>query len=92
MARGISNWVYKDVKKFLSYHGYQHFKMTEGSHEQWLSPCESFIVDVNRTKGSYPERTLESMIQDCEPRLDKKHWKKWAQNEKKCCGGLKIKE
>ena len=87
MPRGISNWTYKDVKKFLKYHNFSFFKEGEGSHEQWLSRDEKYIVDVNFITGSksYPDRTLETMISNSGPELDKKHWKKWSNTGGHCC-------
>lgn len=86
MPRGISNWSYKDVKRFLELHDYAFHKDVDGSHEYWISPSKLCIVDVNfHGAKSYPERTLESMIRDSEKcGLDKKHWKRWA-NGQSCC-------
>ena len=88
MPNGLSNWTYKDVKEFLTKHSFSLYKTLPGSHEQWLSQDEKSIVDVNFITGSesYPERTLESMIRDILPsRLDKKHWREWAETGGHCC-------
>lgn len=76
MPKGLSNWKYKDVTKFLKDHGFSFYKQKEGSHEAWIDQ-NGQVVEVNYTKGSYPERTLETMIR--QSGIPKKDWRKWAE-------------
>lgn len=89
MAKGISNWSHDDVVEFLKYHKFFFGNELGGSHYTWISENRKFIVDVNRTKSSYPELTILTMIANSG--LDKEHWRKWTtlnKNLKKklvCC-------
>lgn len=89
MPRGISGWTTDDLYLFLKAHDFSFYKTLNGSHESWISRDSLFVIEVNITHGTYPERTLETMISNSG--LDKEHWKKWItqspQGKKKasCC-------
>ena len=74
--RGLNNWTYKNVTKFLKEHGFALVEQKRGSHENWLSEDKKYIVDVNFRRDEFPIRTLTSMIEDSG--IDKKEWRKWA--------------
>lgn len=78
MARGISNWTYKEVIEFLKENGFSYLESRKGSHEAWLCVKTNAIVEVNfhGNNHTYPERTLETMIRQSQ--IDKKTWRKWA--------------
>jgi len=78
MPKGLNNWGYKDVIRFLREKNFTFYKPLPGSHEQWISSDRRFIVDIDFKKGghSYPPRTLESMIRDSG--IPKKEWRDWA--------------
>ncbi len=80
MPRGLSNWTYKDVCKFLKFYGFEFGTFLEGSHESWYHPAKEAVVEVNRTKGSYPELTLLTMIR--QSNMDRKIWRDWAHGKK----------
>lgn len=78
MARGLRNWNYKDVIKFLKRNDFRFYKEKMGSHEAWIRTNESgtpFIVEVNKLRGgkTYPPRTLETMIR--QSGITKKKWR-----------------
>ena len=76
MPRGLNNWTYKDVCAFLKEHGFSFSTYLGGSHESWLNTETVAVVEVNRTKSSYPPRTLETMIR--QSKLGKDVWRDWA--------------
>ncbi|OGZ06836.1 MAG: hypothetical protein A3D65_06770 [Candidatus Lloydbacteria bacterium RIFCSPHIGHO2_02_FULL_50_13] len=76
MPRGLHNWAYKDVCSFLKEHSFGFNTYLEGSHESWLNKETSSVVEVNKTKSSYPPRTLETMIR--QSKLSKDVWRTWA--------------
>ena len=89
MAKGISGWTVDDLKSFLKAHEFSFSQELGGSHESWISKDSKYVIEVNITKATYPERTLETMISNSG--LEKKHWKLWttlgSANKKKaaCC-------
>jgi len=87
VPNGLFNWSYRDVTDFLKSHSFEFHKEVAGSHEHWIDKEKKYIVDVNfiQRSESYPPRTLETMIRNTTPLLDKKHWKKWAKNRGNCC-------
>lgn len=93
MAKGISGWSTDDLKDFLRCHHFSFHKPLGGSHESWVSQDSLFVVEANITHGTYPERTLETMIVNSG--IDKKHWKLWttlsSRDKKKatCCKKMK---
>ncbi len=76
MPRGLHNWAYKDVCTFLKEYGFEFNTYLFGSHESWLNKETSAVVEVNRTKSSYPTLTLETMIR--QSKLGKDIWREWA--------------
>ena len=77
MARGLSNWSYKDVTAFLKEHGFEFLEYRKGSHEAWLNRETSAVVEINvHGTKSFVERTLETMIR--QSKIDKKVWRKWT--------------
>ena len=77
MPNGLKNWTYKDLTKFLKDNGFVFSHQKDGSHEAYIAETDKIIrvVDVNKTKKSYPLRTLETMIR--QSGLDKKAWREW---------------
>jgi hypothetical protein len=80
MTRRLYNWTYRDVTEFLKEDGFSFFKELEGSHEAWIKLGEDnapdWIVEVNFTHGSYPPRTLKTMI--LKSGIAQNEWIKWA--------------
>jgi len=82
MTRRLYNWSYRDVTEFLKENGFSFFKELEGSHEAWIKHGEDNvpdrIVEVNFTHGSYPPRTLKTMIR--QSGIVQDEWIKWAKS------------
>jgi predicted RNA binding protein YcfA (HicA-like mRNA interferase family) len=76
MPNGLNNWTYKDITRFLKESGFVLHHEKAGSHEAWANEKTSAVVEVNFTSGSYPIRTLETMIR--QSKIDKKEWRKWS--------------
>ena len=76
MPKGLNNWTYRDVTRFLKESGFAFHEEKAGSHEAWANEETTAVVEVNFTHGSYPVRTLETMIR--QSKMDKKDWRKWA--------------
>lgn len=78
MPNGLRNWSYKDVIKFLKQDGFEFCHEKAGSHEAWKKVTDEgeWVVEINKTKSSYPIRTLETMIR--QSGLSKKDWKEGA--------------
>ena len=76
MPRGLMNWAYKDVCSFLKYYGFEFGLYLGGSHESWINKKIGSVVEVNKTKSSYPPRTLETMIR--QSKIIKDIWRDWA--------------
>ncbi|TSC83540.1 MAG: hypothetical protein G01um101417_523 [Parcubacteria group bacterium Gr01-1014_17] len=76
MPNGLNNWTYKDVARFLKESGFTFHREKPGSHEAWINEETIAVVEVNVTHGSYPIRTLETMIR--QSKIDKTDWRKWA--------------
>ena len=76
MPNGLNNWTYKDVTRFLKESGFVFDYEKAGSHEAWIKEETSAVVEVNFTSGSYPIRTLETMIR--QSKTEKKEWRKWS--------------
>lgn len=72
MPNGLRNWTYKDLSKFLKAHHFKLDYMKKGSHEFWINQEKDKIVNVNRTNGTYPIKTLETMI--AQSGIPKKEW------------------
>ena len=88
MPKGLKNWTYDNVIKFLKAHDFFSYRPKGGSsHTLWLKVDNSAIVEVNKTKKTYPPRTLETMIQ--QSGIEKDHWKGWADlgcpKKNRCC-------
>ena len=82
MPRGLNNWTYKDLEKFLRSQKFQYSekRSSNGSHRYFFKKTSKgeVMVDVNYITGSetYRLRTLETMVrQSCIP---KKEWRDWA--------------
>lgn len=78
MPRGLRNWNYKDVIKFLKENGFTFYEERDGSHEAWVKSVaekEAYVVEVNFIKGAkaYPPKTLETMIR--QSGIEKKKWR-----------------
>ena len=80
MTRRLFNWGYDDVTQFLKEHGFEHYKSFRGSHELWGKFNEDATlertVEVNRTHGAYPIKTLKIMIK--QSGISQKEWIAWA--------------
>jgi hypothetical protein len=80
MTRRIFNWSYRDVTRFLKENGFTFYEFLGGSHERWIkrgAKGEIFkAVEVNMAKGSYPPKTLLTMIS--QSGIDKEEWAKWS--------------
>ena len=103
MPNGLNNWVFRDVERFLKHHGFylvqgKDIGMNQkGSHYLYFVRKEGnkeAIVDTQYKTGSesYPPRTLETLIGNAEPFVDKKEWRRWAITGGYCCKGIKAKE
>jgi predicted RNA binding protein YcfA (HicA-like mRNA interferase family) len=46
--------------------------MKKGSHEFWINNEKNKVINVNRTNGTYPIKTLETMI--AQSGIPKKEW------------------
>lgn len=78
MPHGLRNWVYKDLTTFLEKNGFVILRDKKGSHEMWhkKEKGSDILINVNFTTGSYPIRTLETMIR--QSKIDKKIWRNWS--------------
>jgi len=80
MPRRLFNWSYRHVTAFLKEHGFTYYEPLRGSHERWakLKPdgTPERTVEVNRTSGAYPPKTLKTMIY--QSGIEKAKWTKWA--------------
>ena len=80
MVRRLHNWNYRNVTGFLKKHKFTFYKPLRGSHELWIKRGDEGesdrIVEVNFTHGSYPVKTLKTMIQ--QSTIDQKEWIKWG--------------
>ena len=80
MTRRLRNWNYREVIRFLKENGFTFLKELGGSHEAWIKLGDNGepdrIVEVNFTHGSYPVRTLKTMIR--QSGIDEKEWIRWA--------------
>ncbi len=79
MPKGLKNWTYRDVRKFLTQKSFYLSDQKSGSHEYWISADKKYVVNVNRITGqkSYPPKTLATMIS--QSGIDKKEWRNWAE-------------
>jgi hypothetical protein len=82
MVRRLHNWNYSDVTDFLRENGFSFFKELAGSHEAWIKLSENGepdrIVEVNFTHGSYPVKTLKTMIR--QSGIDQDEWITWGRS------------
>jgi predicted RNA binding protein YcfA (HicA-like mRNA interferase family) len=80
MPRRLHNWSYRNVVSFLKENGFRFHKELVGSHELWMktgSDVEEIkIVEVNFTHGSYPPKTLKTMIR--QSGIPQNKWLEWA--------------
>jgi len=78
MANGIRNWSYRDITRFLKDHNFYLSHQLGGSHEAWvrIENDKEFVVNVNKTKSSYPPLTMKTMIS--QSGIDEKEWRKWG--------------
>ena len=80
MVRRRHNWTYRDVTGFLKAYGLDYFEALKGSHESWIKLNDNGepdrIVEVNSTHGSYPVKTLKTMIR--QSGISEDEWIKWA--------------
>jgi len=80
MTRNIHNWTYRDVTQFLKEHGFAFYKPHKGSHQLWIKYGDDAtpdrIVEVNYTTGSYPPKTLKTMIK--QSGISQAEWVAWA--------------
>jgi len=78
MPRGLFNWCFRDVTRFLKANGFEFKGYLKGSHESWVNKSTNATVEINfHGNKSYPPRTLETMIR--QSKIDKKKWRKLAQ-------------
>ena len=73
MPNGLKNWRYKDVTNFLKKNGFELDHQIPGSHEFWIDASKENVVNVNKPKKTYPQRTLETIIR--QSGIDKKKWR-----------------
>ena len=78
MPNGLSNWCERDVVDFLKEKGFIFYEYRKGSHYAYINKQTGHIVEINRPKGSYIPKTLETMIR--QSGLSKKEWREWASN------------
>ena len=80
MTRRLHNWNYRDVVGFLKESGFTFLKELGGSHEAWIKLEDNAepdrIVEVNFTHGSYPVRTLKTMIR--QSGISQNEWIEWG--------------
>ena len=77
MAKGLSNWSYKDVTGFLKEHEFEFLEYRKGSHEAWINRTTNAVVEINvHGTKSFVIRTLETMIR--QSKIDKKVWRQWT--------------
>ena len=77
MAKGLSNWSYKDVAEFLKGNGFEFLEYRKGSHEAWINRVTTAVVEINvHGTKSFVIRTLETMIR--QSKIDKKVWREWT--------------
>ncbi len=74
MPKGIRNWSYKDVKKFLEQNDFSFARQGKGSHETWVKRGEpkDFVVTLSKKK-IIPTGTMENIIR--QSGIPKKDWK-----------------
>jgi len=84
MTRRLHNWTYRDVITFLREKGFHYSGPIKGSHEAWVKVGKTAdlnrTVEVNFTHGSYPVKTLKTMIY--QSGTDQDEWIKWAQGKR----------
>jgi len=65
MPRGLFNWTYADVSKFLKKNGFYH-KRTKGSHHVYERNTDddrhTVVVPFHGKKGVIKPKTLKSII------------------------------
>ena len=82
MPRGIHNWTYRDLRKFLKDYGFEYsqIRSPDGSHRYFFkkTPKGEFVVDAQYLTGkeSYPPKTMETMIE--QSGISKKEWINWT--------------
>jgi predicted RNA binding protein YcfA (HicA-like mRNA interferase family) len=76
MPNNLRNWTYRDVIQFLKDNGFTFGRELVGSHETWVNATTQSVVNVNKTKSSYPFKTLETMVR--QSKVSKKDWVSWA--------------
>jgi len=77
MARGLKNWTFREVTKFLQDHGFYLSKI-KGSHYFYIKKAEKeCIVEVNFLTGgkSYPPLTMKTMI--INSGISEQEWRNW---------------
>jgi hypothetical protein len=75
----LNNWTYSDVTDFLKSHGFSFYQELGGSHQAWTKTGgrdPDRFVTVNFTHGSYPVRTLKTMIR--QSGINQHEWINWA--------------
>lgn len=75
MPRGLNNWTFFDVVKFLKSHGFVQHSNAKGSHFHYkkVTPERSFLVIVAyHGSKSIPRGTMNSIIR--QSGVDKKNW------------------
>jgi predicted RNA binding protein YcfA (HicA-like mRNA interferase family) len=79
MAKGLSNWCYKDVCGFLKEYRFEFLEYRKGSHEIWINQTTNAVVEINvHGSKSFVIRTLETMIR--QSKIDKKVWREWIKH------------
>jgi len=82
MVRRLHNWSYRDVVGFLKENGFSFYEELAGSHESWINRGDGGesdrLVEVNFTHGSYPVRTLKTMIR--QSRIPQDEWIRWGRS------------
>ncbi len=77
MAKGLSNWSYKDVALFLKEYKFEFLEYRKGSHEAWVNRNTKAVVEINvHGQKSFTIRTLETMIR--QSKIEKKIWRDWT--------------
>ncbi|MDQ5954280.1 MAG: hypothetical protein QG583_208 [Patescibacteria group bacterium] len=75
MPRGLNNWTFADVSKFLKSHGFIQHGKTKGSHFHYkkVSKEKSYLVIVAfHGMKSIPRGTMNSIVR--QSGIDKKIW------------------
>ena len=77
-VKGLSNWKYRHLKRFLKDKGFYLYKTGKGSREVWLNEETKKIVHLHRLHGRdfYTENEIKAMVDQLG--LSKKEWRKWA--------------